>query len=223
MKTLFTLLPLLCLAACTVTKRHFAPGYQVEWKKSHAKTEHEPDQLNISDAKQEHSIVSDEKKELPGMIILPDSVTVNEALSKENLEISIKDQTIVSETQVEESNISIQSEPVSNDEEPIEEPKRRVEPFTWPALGGLLLGLLLVLISFLATSPELILSIAMFIGIGVIVCSIISVAHIRKNPERYKGKGLSWTLFGLSTVGIGAVLFVIVYSILLLAGKVDFL
>ncbi|MGV3613579.1 MAG: hypothetical protein ACO1N0_21645 [Fluviicola sp.] len=222
MRLIFTLLPLLCLVACTITKRHFGPGYHVEWKKSVSKTENEIDKLNTTDS--EYSVILEKEKVIAEVVIPTDSAKPNEAISQDNPEIQSEEKINVSEAQLERQNNSIiKSEPISNDEELREEQKRRVEPFTWPALGGLLLGLLLVLISFLATSPELILSIAMFIGIGVVVCSIISVAHIRKNPERYKGKGLTWTLFGLSTVGIGAVLFTLVYLLLLVTNNATLL
>lgn len=147
----------------------------------------------------------------------------NELISNDNLGIPIAEPRI-SETPVKlKSEQFIEFDPVSMDEVPVDEPERRVEPFTWAALSGILLGFFLCLISFLLTSPEIILGVVTGIGILVVVFSIVSVVRIIKHPERYKGKGLTWTLFGLSTVGIGAALFMIVYAILFATGNAGFL
>ncbi len=223
MRLLFILLPLLFLVGCTITKRHFGPGYHVEWKKSVSKIENEADQLDVTDSRKESSMIPDENEVIPEMIST-DTTHCAELISSDQLEISIEEPTGFSETPVQsEIKPVIESDQISDDEVPVDEPKRRVEPFTWAALGGIVVGFFLVLISFLANSPEMILSIALFIGIGVIVSSIISVIHIHRNPERYKGKGLSWILFGLSTVGIGAALFMIIYAILFATGNAGFL
>ena len=223
MRLLFILLPLLFLVGCTITKRHFGPGYHVEWKKSYSKPEHEAHQLNVTDSGRESSVMSDENEEIPEMIA---TVTMHrvELISPEPLEISIEETTGFSETTVQkEIKPVIESDQISNDEVPVDEPKRRVEPFTWAALSGILLGFFLCLISFLLASPEIILGVVTGIGILVIVFSIVSVARIIKHPESYKGKGLTWTLFGLSTVGIGAALFMIVYAILFATSNAGFL
>ena len=224
MKLLFTSLSILVLVGCTITKRHFGPGYHVEWKNSYSKTKNEVDQWNITDSVRESSMMPDENEVIIEEVISTDTMHRVELISPDQLEISIEEPADFSEAPVQ-SGIKplIESDQISDEEVPVDEPKRRVEPFTWAALTGIIVGFLLVLVSFLASSPEMILSIALFIGIGVIVSSIISVVHIHRNPESYKGKGLSWTLFGLITVGIGAVLFAIVYAILLLTGSVGFL
>lgn len=223
MKILFTV-SILLLMGCTITKRHFGPGYHVEWKKSVSKTKNEVDRLNITDSERESSMIPDENKMILKEMISTDTMHHTEAISPDQLEVSIEEPADFSETPVQsEIKPLIESDQISDEEVPVDEPKRRVEPFTWVALAGIIVGFLLVLVSFLASSPEMILSIALFIGIGVIVSSIISVVRIHRNPDSYKGKGLSWTLFGLSTVGIGAVLFAIVYAILLLTGSVGFL
>jgi hypothetical protein len=223
MRLLFILLPLLLLAGCTITKRHFGPGYHVEWKKSYSKPEHEVRQLNVTDLGRESSVATD-KNEAIYEVIATDTMYRVELISPDLLEISIEEPTGFSENPLQtEIKPVIESDQIPNDEVPVDAPKRRVEPFTWAALSGILLGFFLCLISFLLTSPEIILGIVTGIGILVIVFSIVSVVRIIKHPESYKGKGLTWTLFGLSTVGIGAALFMIVYAILFATGNAGFL
>lgn len=224
MKLLVTVLSISLLVGCTITKRHFGPGYHVEWKKSVSKIENEVDRLTMTDSGRVSYMIPDENEVIFEETISTDTMRRTELISPDQLEISIEEPADFSKTPAQsEIKPLIVSDRISDEEVPVEVPKRRVEPFTWGALAGIIVGFLLVLVSFLASSPEMILSIALFIGIGVIVSSIISVVHIHRNPERYKGKGLSWVLFGLSTVGIGAVLFAMVYAILLLTGSVGFL
>jgi hypothetical protein len=220
MKKLFTLLTLLLLVGCTITKRHFGPGYYVEWKKSYSKSEYKIDQLNKTDS--DPSIIPDENEVIPEEIIPADSITINELISSDNSEFPIEEQTGVSETPVEFRNkLVIRSDHILNDEEPLEQPERKVEPFTWLALGGILLGIFLALISFLVTTPEIVLGIVTGVGILVIIFSITSVVRIHRDPSKYKGKGLTWTLFGLSTAGIGVALFLLIAFILYATKSAD--
>lgn len=218
MRLLFILLPLLFLVGCTITKRHFGPGYHVEWKKSYSKTEHEAHQLNITDSGKESSVMSDENKEIPEMIST-DTMHRAELISPDQLEILIEEPTDLSETPVQsELKPVIESDQISGDEVPVDEPKRKVDPFTWAALGSLFLGLLLLL----TIGFDLALGVLTGLGILMIIFSIISLIRIVRHPELYKAKGLTWTLFWLSMAGISGILVILIFYLLLITNNVDF-
>jgi hypothetical protein len=218
MKRLLTLLSILLLVGCTITKRHFGPGYHVEWKKSYSKTEHEVLQLNVTDSGREPSVMP-ENKEIP-KVISTDTIHLVELISPEPLEILIEEPTGFSETPVQsEIKPVIESDQISDDEVPVDEPKRKVEPFTWAALGCIFLGLLLLL----TISFDLALGVLTGLGILMIIFSIISLIRIVKHPELYRAKGLTWTLFWLSMAGISGILVVLIFYLLLITNNVDLL
>ncbi|WP_294673111.1 hypothetical protein [uncultured Fluviicola sp.] len=219
MKRLFTVLPLLLLAGCTITKRHFGTGYHVEWKKSYSKTEHEAYQLNVTDSGRESSVMPDENEEIP-KVISTDTMHRAELISPDLLEISIEEPTGFSETPVQsEIKPVIESDQILGDEDAIDEPKRKVEPFTWAALGALFLGLLLLL----TISFDMVLGVLTGLGILLIIFSIISLIRIVRHPELYKAKGLTWTLFWLSMAGISGGLVILIFYLLLITNNVDLL
>lgn len=219
MKRLFTVLSLLLLAGCTITKRHFGPGYHVEWKKSYSKTEHEVHELNVADSGKEPSVMPDENEEIP-KVISTDTMHRVELISPDQLEILIEEPTDLSKAPVQ-SKIKpvIESDQISDDEVPVDEPKRKVEPFTWAALGCIFLGLLLLL----TISFDLALGVLTGLGILMIIFSIISLIRIVKHPELYRAKGLTWTLFWLSMAGISGILVVLIFYLLLITNNVDLL
>jgi hypothetical protein len=219
MRLLFILLSLLLLAGCTITKRHFGPGYHVEWKKSYSKTEHEVHQLNVTDSGRESPVMPDENEEIPE-VISTDTMHRAELISPDLLEIPIEEPTGFSEPPVQtEIKPQIESDQISNGEVPIDEPKRRVEPFTWAALGCILLGLLLLL----TIEFDLALGVLTGLGILLIIFSIISLIRIVRHPELYKAKGLTWTLFWLSMAGIRGGLVILIFYLLVITNNVDLL
>lgn len=219
MKRLFTLLSILLLVGCTITKRHFGPGYHVEWKKSYSKTEHEAYQLNVTDSGRESSVMPLENEEIPE-VISTDTIHRAELISPNLLEISIEEPTGFSETPVQsEIKPVIESDQILDDEDAINEPKRKVEPFTWAAFGCILLGLLLLL----TIEFDLALGVLTGLGILLIIFSIISLIRIVRHPELYKAKGLTWTLFWLSMAGISGGLVILIFYLLLITNNVDLL
>lgn len=220
MRLLFIIL-ILSLTACTITKRHFGHGYQVEWKKSVSKSDNETDKLDVIDLRKESSALSEESREISQDLVFADTVHNNELTPLDNSTISIQDQseTGISETQIELKNdLMIQSDEISNDEDAIDEPKRRVELFTWISLGGLVLAIIFVILSF-TISMEFSFFFAAVHYFVFAIGSMISVAQVRKNPAKYKGKGLTWTLFGLSLATIAATLCFTIYKLVDLFSK----
>lgn len=215
MKLLFTLVSLLLLVNCTITKRHFGPGYHVEWKKRYSKTENEIDRLNITDSVKESSKTQDEN-DVISKIVSTDTMHRAELISSDELEVSIEEP----ETPVQsEINSVTKSDQISDDEVPVDEPKRKVDPFTWAALGSLFLGLLLLL------TIEFDLALGVLVGLGIlmIIFSVISLIRIVRQPELYKAKGLTWTVFFLSMAVVGVILGILIIYLLIITNNVDLL
>lgn len=203
MKLLFSLLFLLFLVGCTITKRHFGSGYHVEWKKSFSKEEKESNMLS----KTEFSAAPNNYEAFPENIFA-DSVKSSEANLSEIPVDTIEKETSVPETQTNlKSHIDRYKDDILDDEIPIEPKERKVEPFTWAALGCLILGGIMALLSLLVSIPEITMALMVACGVTFIIFSMVSVVHIHRNPGAYKAKGLSWALFGLSTAVIGLVLY----------------
>ncbi|TSJ40004.1 hypothetical protein [Fluviicola chungangensis] len=214
MKSLFTLLLILMLTACTITKRHFGAGYHVEWKRAYSKEEKESDKVNIVERKGEFSAIptNDEVVSENGFA---DSLKARESNLSETHADTITKQTTAFGTQVElKSNSIVYAKEVADDEVPIEPEKRRVEPFTWAALGCFVLGGILGLLSIVVSIPEITLTLTLACAVTFIIFSMVSIAHIRRNPGAYKARWLSWTFFGLSSALIGLTLYGMISSVL---------
>jgi hypothetical protein len=221
MKQLFTLLSIFILVGCTITKRQFNSGYHIEWKKSYSKEKNDLDRQNLTDLKYDHSNNLEIQSE--SMISLIDSVNLSPQKNE-----SIADELVIPETsskEMEETEpVEFQNPPIQEKRVPeiqnqvVDEVERKVEPFTWAALGSIFLGLLLLLtIGFTATT------LGILTGIGLLACifSIVSFIRILRKPTIYKAKGLTWTLFFLSMAGIGAALLILVYFILIATNNID--
>ena len=213
MKRLFTVLSILLLVGCTITKRHFGPGYHVEWKKSVSKTGNEIDHLDVTDTRKELSVVSEENEVISEEVIPADSLNNNESIYPDNSEILIEEPTKIFEVSVKwENEPFVEYNHISNDEDAVDEPKRKVELFTWISLGGLVLAIIFIIMIF-TISMEFLFFFAAVHYFTFAISSMISVAQIRKNPSKYKGKGLTWTLFGLSLATIVATIAFMIYKI----------
>ncbi|WP_300664681.1 hypothetical protein [Fluviicola sp.] len=231
MKLLFTLLSFCVLFACTITKRHFGAGYHVEWKRNH-QTEEKKSNLN-NKILLENNFLPDEELRTSKVCAAEneekqDSVIVKASKPFEGRVITQKEKVfgpnIIQSDKRKALKESADNEKITEDQLAIEEKPRKVEKFTWVALSFLALGVsLLMVLSLIGFfSGPLVIAI-MVLGLFVTIFSIVSVVRIRKNPDRYKAKWLTWILFGLSTVGIGALLFMVVYYLLFITNNVDFL
>jgi hypothetical protein len=218
MKLLFTLLSLLLLVSCTITKRHSGPGYHVEWKKSYSKTESDAEKTVLSDPKTD--VPKESESTLQASISSSDSTDLKiqkgEVVMEES-ETSIKD----SEPENDEVIPSLAERKIMTQEpDVVDQPKRKVEPFTWAALGSLFLGLLLlVTIGFAEITFILLIIFASL----MVIFSIVSLIRVVRHPELYKGKGLTWTLFMLGMAGTGIALFILIFYLLVITNNVDLL
>lgn len=213
MKLLVTVLSISLLVGCTITKRHFGPGYHVEWKKSVSKTENEVDRLTMTDSGRESSMVPDENEVIFEETISTDTMRRTELISPDQLEISIEEPADFSKTPAQsEIKPLIVSDRISDEKVPVEVPKRRVELFTWISLGSLILAVIFAILSLtLAIGiPWIFAAVHYF---GFVIFSMISVVQVRKNPSKYKGKGLTWTLFGLGLATIVSTIVLTIYKV----------
>lgn len=226
MKQLFTLLFAFILTGCTITKRHFNSGFHIEWKKSTEAIKKEAFHTEEIDLRTELSEVrsnaSDNKESAPKSLISKDTVKNKKINSPADHLLKTQEHRDVAEMDwkpsVKETKPDKQ---LLDDGITTTNQERKVEKLTWFALGGIALGVFLALTSFLVATPEIIWGVLTGLAILVIIFSFISVIRIRRNPEIYKAKGLSWTLFGLSIAPIGGALVMLVYLILLLTNNAD--
>jgi FtsH-binding integral membrane protein len=213
MKLLVTVLSISLLVGCTITKRHFGPGYHVEWKKSVSKIENEVDRLTMTDSGRESSMVPDENEVIFEETISTDTMRRTELISPDQLEISIEEPADFSKTPAKsEIKPLIVSDQISDEEVPVEVPKRRVELFTWISLGSLILAVIFAILS-LTLAGEIPWIFAAVHYFGFVIFSMISVVQVRKKPSKYKGKGLTWTLFGLGLATIVSTIVLTIYKV----------
>jgi|GEM_PF-5569775 len=223
MKRLFILSSIILLVGCTITKRQFNSGYRVEWKKPHSKEKNETAKLNLTELKDDS--FDEPEKQLNLIVSTVDSTDLippknEELVLDEFVPKEVPSGEIQESEPAEFQNSQIQEKRVQETPEEVDEVERKVDPFTWVALGGILLGLLLLLtIGFGGITSAILIG----FGILVIIFSIISIIRILKHPERYKAKGLTWTLFGLSTAGIGLALFILIWYLLVTTHNIDLL
>ncbi len=217
MRLLFTLLSLLLLVSCTVTKRHSGPGYHVEWKKFYYKTESDVEKEKVVNAKDDCPLESENSTTHQ-----TDSLSYsNSQEEKIALEEGVLDEILISGTieNAETENPSQQIEKTSlpEKEEPEFQIKQRTEPLTWVSLillfvAGIALGIIAAYGSILFVGAGILITCLM---IAMFVCSLISVIRIHRDPIRYKNKGLTYFLFSLSFIClITAALYLIVISAL---------
>lgn len=233
MKLLFTLLPFCLLFSCTITKRHFGAGYHIEWKRDHPseKKSSPNDRVLLQD-----DFLSDAEILEPGTFVSDDNITMDSIVpdsskpfspklilreEQEDIEIGFVYQGKGKQQQLRKYS---DNEKVIEDQRAIEEEPKKVEKFTWFALGYLgLISLLLMIFSLIGIFSNFSGIVLIVLGLLLMIFSIVSVVRIRKNPDKYKAKWLAWTLLGVGTVGIGAVLFMVVYYLLFITNNVGFL
>ncbi|WP_148235419.1 hypothetical protein [Fluviicola taffensis] len=151
-----------------------------------------------------------------------DSVQILELSHQENRLTENIFQNLISKTQ-KISNLQSWDKKIAKKQEPInhkiavEQAPKKVDKFTWFALGSFILMILTLM--WISINPFSV--VFLVLGLLLITFSIISIVRIRKNPMRYKSKWLTWTLFALGTVVFGALLFLLVYYLLIVTNNVD--
>ncbi|WP_343634659.1 hypothetical protein [Fluviicola sp.] len=210
---------ILSLTACTITKRHFGPGYHVEWKKSHSEEEHQSNKENQSDYPEDH----------PGKSEITVQVTSSPSpIDSIRPKVSQKSEVILGDTEADVASYPENSKSAFNEdfpmqmdqpslEDPKEEPAKKTEPLTWVAfillVGiGISAGLISMYSSFLYLGAGIFLT-----GLALLltVFAFISFVRVVRNRDRYKNKGLTYLLFFISITAlfVGAVYLIAVSAL----------
>lgn len=216
MKTvnLFVLLLILGTTSCTIQKRVFLPGYDIQWKNK-----------SLSEKKEaRESLASEEFTEEPREIkfkydcepiliqdtALKDTLaenTVVKPVSYENKQQVNRQMSIceLDRNQAEQlRNLKSTSQGLGN--------KRDSEPKYHPLSFVCLFTSILILPSFLLILiAEIYLIVPIFLFVFTFVTSLLVLDLIRRKPEKYKGKGLlRVALVGLLFSGILTALFLLI-------------
>lgn len=207
MKAIPLFVLLLICGACTITKRHFGPGYHVEWK--HRFSEKTPDEsgsiektVNVYEIPVETEFP--EKALDSSQFNLPasndevksdsESPVTNDLTHKKSFVKSIEPLKIV--RQVTHSKQAEKDHP-----KPKKSDSKRVDVLTWIALG--LLSLLLItalIVALLKVLINPVFTIFLILAVGSLVLSSISLKRVLNSPEDYSGKALTIIVFALSVL-----------------------
>lgn len=208
MKLLFILVSIPLLVGCTITKRHFGPGYHVEWRKPVDKQKAPTKSLDAfyseqNDLKEESAeetlyYSSDLDFKMPRdsnfRVVIESEKLVDLKLTKNRNSLDLL------KTKGERQDQSAQREDLSDEEITIN--TQKTEPLTWISL--ILLFLIGTSLGMIGISGSI-----LFVGAGVLttclaiamfVCSLISLIRIKREPNRYKNKGLTRFVFSLSVM-----------------------
>jgi hypothetical protein len=196
MRLLFTLLSILLLVGCTITKRHFGPGYHVEWKKSYSKTENEEEKEKVMAFREDNPIETKSS-------IAPQSDSISSNTAKEEIIAGEPVCDVISMETIETAAQQIEKKSFPEKDEPVDdEVKQKTEPLTWVSLillfvAGSALGIIGWYGSILFVGTGILITCLM---IAMFICSLVSLIRIHRDPNRYKNKGLTHFLFSVSII-----------------------
>lgn len=205
MKLLITLSLILFLASCTITKRHFGRGYHIEWKSSASSGKSDSkiqDVDSTSNLTVETRTVESEKE-----AYLDFNSSSNNGIKEQTLvEQSSADDLELAQDEVTDPHVSaniLEEKPVSqNGNDPADETmdSKKMEKSTWfSLLFFFLIGIMTAIFSisgFLLTVGAA--AILFGLAIGMFITSLIAIIRILRNPDRYKNRVLSFTVFFFS-------------------------
>lgn len=219
MKLLITLSLLIFLASCTITKRHFGRGYHIEWKSSASSGKSDSkiqDADSTSNFRVETRTVESEKEEDFDLKLSLNNGIKELALVEQSSAGDLESaQDEVTDPQVS-ANV-LEEKPVSqNGNDPADETidSKKMEKNTWfSLLFFFLIGIMTAIFSisgFLLTVGAG--AILFGLAIGMFVTSLIAIIRILRNPDRYKNRVLSFTVFFFSCtfLAVSLILFVAV-------------
>lgn len=191
--------------SCTITKRHFGNGYHVEWKRK----------IKTGTNRQENSkIETPENQMVMKSTDEPDSIPVDKvAIHDQPIAVSDVESTEVPEIHPAEQPQVWSGMKIKKDREiKIKEPKRKNEPeearkpilhpltYAIWVLWGISIAFCIVLITG-NLYAILVIAACMFLAM---ILGIITIASIRKHPEKYKLKAGSY-IFSLFSIIIGGI------------------
>ncbi len=218
MKLLIKVSLILFLTSCTITKRHFGPGYHIEWKSyaSSEKPHSESSDIDLaSNVIVEAGPVGPEKEVSFDLKTSSNNGIEEKAFSEQssadhfNL---VQDEVTVPEV----ANVLEEKIVSQNVDDPGNETivSKKMEKSTWfSLLFFFLIGIMTAIFSisgFLLTVGAT--AILFGLALGMFITSLIAVIRILRNPDRYKNRVLSFTVFFFSCtlLAIGLIAFVAV-------------
>lgn len=193
------------VCSCTITKRHFGNGYHVEWnrkikigtdRKENLKTEVPESQVVLKSIYEPDSIPVDK------VYIHDQPIAVSDIGSTEVPEIHPAKQPQVWSGMEIKKDREIKIKESKHEEEPEGEKKPVLHPLTYAiwVLWGISLAFIIVLIGG-NLYAILVISACMFLAM---ILGIITIATIRKNPEKYRFKAASY-IFSIFSIVIGGI------------------
>ncbi|MNJ88894.1 hypothetical protein D3C87_64520 [compost metagenome] len=197
------LLFLICgtlVCSCTITKRHFGTGYHVEWNRkiktgpernetpktgwtennTALKSIHEPDSILIDEI-----VVADQA--IPNAAIKPAKEREVQPVKQSESGTVIK----------KDREIKTTESYLEDEDEGEEAPKRRMHPLMWGIWG--MWSIAIVCMFFVTFYAEFLIGVAIGFFIAMIF-AIIVIRTLRKHPEKYRFKGLSYPFAILAIV-----------------------
>lgn len=191
--------------SCTITKRHFGNGYHVEWNRK-IKTGTNREENPKTEAPESHVALKslDELDSIPvDKIAIHDQlIAMSDIVLKEVLEIHpVKQPRVWSGMEIKKDR-EIKIKGSQRENEPEEVRKPILHPLTYAIWGlwGISIAFCIVLFG---GNMYAILGIAACMFLAMIL-GIITIATIRKNPEKYKYKAASY-IFSIFSIVIGGI------------------
>lgn len=208
------------VCSCTVTKRHFGNGYHVEWNRK-IKSVHEKEESPELEAPESH-VALKSIHESDSVIGNKDAINdqpitaldVESTATPENH--PLKHPQAQSRTGIEKVR-EIKIDESDPEDEPIEVENPILHPLTWGIWGSWTLAFLGIL--FIAGGFEVLGLIwfpaCLFLAM---IFAIIMIVSLRKHPEKYRYKGLSYG-FAIPAIILGG-LALLLTGIVILAGGI---
>ena len=216
---LFVFFPIALLFSCTITKRHFGPGYYVEWKSSSEKsnaslmTIDSTSKLVIETNNTIETVKTEESNiSAPAIIQFEEQSLVEEQDLTNLLDLKQDQLPNSEETVIQSEEYQIMQKIDQKDDDEITH--KKMQKNTWISL---LFFLLLGIMTAIFSISEFLLTVGagavlFALALGMFITSLIAVIRIMRNPTLYKNRVLSFTIFFFSCtfLAVGLILFLAV-------------
>ncbi|WP_343634941.1 hypothetical protein [Fluviicola sp.] len=209
-KRLFFLICGMLVCSCTITKRHFGTGYHVEWNRK-IKTSPDPEEesrgkksTDISavqkDTLEPESLLTDIPESHEQLVVTLVPVTeVEQLVEDEEKESSLKSEIkIQTSREINRSKSKVTKE---TDDETEEEPRSGMHPLMWGIWA--MWSIAIACMFFVTFYAEALIGVGLGFFIAMIF-AIIVIRALRKHPEKYGFKGLTYG-FAIPAIVFGGI------------------
>ncbi len=191
------------ICSCTITKRHFGPGYHLEWKRKIAASDSEQE-INKLHAVENNNVVSEDKGDADSLIFSTGVATQNEIKTDDIQVQQTTEQVSLPEPAIRSKEIQTLKKPLKSDQKKPEnedEPKRRMHPLMWGIWA--MWSIAIVCMFFVTFYAEVLIGVGLGFFIAMIFACIV-IRGLRKHPEKYRLKGLSYG-FAIPAIVLGGI------------------